>query len=431
MTTKLAGRCFALSAMIAAFAATAPADEVTDWNTIMFQTLLPSGITPLVTTRVVAMVQASVFDAVNGIESRYTPIHVTQKAPHGASRRAAAVEAAYATLLHFFPAQQALLDEKRSISLAGISRTQEEDDDDQSVAQGIAWGDQVAAAIWDWRSSDGFTPAPPPFTGSTDIGKWRPTPPALAPFAGVQFSYMTPWAIESPGQFRPAGPPALDSAQYAADFNETKTFGSISSSVRTPDETLYSQFWAASTANYYWNNVALTLSAPKHLKLVANARLLAMVNLAMADAAIGCWEAKVHYLFWRPITAIREPTDSTINPDTSPDPNWTPLLATPAHPDYPSGHSCVSGAAGGVLAAFFGDHHSFSLGSDVMTTVTRSYTSISGAVHEVQNARVFAGIHFRTATNDGVALGSNVAGWLRTHSMLPLDQESDDEHADQ
>ena len=287
----------------------------------------------------------------------------------------------------------------------------------------------VAAAISAWRSTDGFTPTPPPFFGVTAIGKWRST----VPFAGLQFSYMTPWAIQSPGQFRPAGPPALSSAQYAADFNEVKAFGSLSSAVRTPDETLYSQFWAASTASYYWDQAALTLAAPKHLKLVANARLLALINLAMADAAIGCWEAKFHYLFWRPVTAIHEPTDSLINPDTSADPTWSSLLALPAHPDYPSGHSCVSGAAGGMLAALFGDNHSFSLGSDVMLGVTRFFTSVSGAVHEVQNSRVFGGIHFRTATNDGVALGAHVAEWVRTHSMMPLrgDKEDDQHERDQ
>jgi hypothetical protein len=231
---------------------------------------------------------------------------------------------------------------------------------------------------------------------------------------------MTPWAISSPGQFRAAGPPALNSAQYAKDFNETKVWGSNSSAIRSADETLYSLFWNASTAPYYWDQIALELASENHLTLSENSRLLALTNVAMADAAIGCWESKAHYLFWRPITAIREPTDSTINPTTSPDLTWAPLFATPAHPEYPSGHSCVSGAAGRILSNYFGDQNSFSVISDVMPGVTRYFSSITAATDEVKNARVFAGIHFRTATNDGQTLGVNTADWVQTHSFLPV-----------
>jgi hypothetical protein len=212
----------------------------------------------------------------------------------------------------------------------------------------------------------------------------------------------------------------LNSPQYATDFNETKVWGSLTSPVRSPDETLYSLFWNASTAPYYWDQIASSLAAAHHLTFSENARLLAMTNVAMADAAIGCWEAKAHYRFWRPITAIHEPSDSSINSATVADPAWTTLFVTPAHPEYPSGHSCVSGAAGRVLANYFGDDNSFSVTSDVMLNVTRYFPSISAATTEVRNARVFAGIHFRTATNDGQALGANVADWLQTHSFLSV-----------
>jgi len=400
-------------------AGTVQADEVSDWNAIMFQAALTANTTPLVTTRVAAIVQAAVFDAVNGIERRYTPIHVTADTPSGASQRAAAVEAAYASLVLLYPTQKSTFDAQRAISLAGIASGSAAEHS-ESIERGINWGDQVAAAIWAWRNTDGFTPAPAPYSGVVAIGKWRSTPPGLLPFAGFQFSYMTPWVINSPDQFRPGGPPSLNSAQYAADFNETKVWGSLSSPVRSPDETLYSLFWNASTAPYYWDQIAISLAAANHLTFSENARLLAMTNVAMADAAIGCWEAKVHYLFWRPITAIREPTASAINPATSPDPAWTPLFATPAHPDYPSGHSCVSGAAGRVLANYFGDDNSFSVTSDVMLGVTRFFPSITAATAEIRNARVFAGIHFRTATNDGQTLGINVADWLQTHSFLSV-----------
>jgi hypothetical protein len=212
----------------------------------------------------------------------------------------------------------------------------------------------------------------------------------------------------------------LNSTQYATDFNETKLWGSFSSPVRSPDETLYSLFWNASTAPYYWNQIALSLAAENDLTFSQRARLLALVNVAMADAGIGCWDAKLHYLFWRPITAIREPTATTINPATSPDPDWNALFATPPHPDYPSGHSCVSGAASKVLLNYFGEGNSFSVTSDVMLGVTRYFSSIKAATDEIKNARVFAGIHFRTATNDGQTLGSNVADWTQAHAMRPV-----------
>jgi hypothetical protein len=238
---------------------------------------------------------------------------------------------------------------------------------------------------------------------------------------------MTPWVINSPGQFRPAGPPALTSARYAADFNETKTMGSQTSATRTADQTVYAWLWASSTASYLWNNVAVSLierahDGAHHPNTLKNARLLAMLNLAMADAAIGCWEAKYHFVFWRPITAIPL-ADTDNNPATIADPAWMPLFATPAHPEYPSGHSCVSGAAGVVLATFFGEKTRFSVTSDVMPGVVRQFDSFSDALEEVRNARIFAGIHFRSATNDGQALGVSVADYVLHHAMQPVDAE--------
>ena len=190
--------------------------------------------------------------------------------------------------------------------------------------------------------------------------------------------------------------------------------------MRSPDETLYSLLWQASSSSYFWDQIAIELSTADHLTLSENARLLALLDVAMADAGIGCWEAKAHYRFWRPITAIHEPTGTAINPATSTDPLWAPLFATPAHPDYPSAHSCVSGAAGRVVSNYFGDSNSFSVTSDVMLGVRRFFSSISAATDEIKNARVFAGIHFRTDTNDGQALGVNVDEWVQAHAFLPV-----------
>ncbi len=398
----------------------ARADEVTDWNQIMLQTALAAvpPTNPLVMSRVGAIVQASVFDAVNGIERRYTPIHVEPAADRGASRRAAAVQAAYAALVNLYPAQKSTLDEERAASLAGIASGPGADHS-QSIARGIAWGQTVADAIWAWRSTDGFAPPPPPFLGGLAVGQWRPTPPAFLPGAAPQFATMTPWAIESPSQFRPAGPPALDSDRYTSDFNETKTMGSLTSGARTADQTLAAQFWAASTAIYYWDTIAVSVGADHHNTLSENSRLLAVLNVAMADAAIACWDAKYTYVFWRPVTAIPlAATDG--NPLTVDDPSWVPLLTTPNHPEYPSAHSTVSGAAAEVLSDYFGDDTSFSVGSDVMVGVVRSFTSFSEALDEIKDARIDAGIHFRSACDDGQVTGIAVADYVLANAAQPL-----------
>jgi hypothetical protein len=415
------------------------ADNVIDWNQTMFRAGLVAGTSPVVMSRVAAIVQAAVFDAVNGIDRRYAPIHVPPAGPAGASRDAAAVQAAYATLVQLYPTQKPLFDARLAVSLAVIATHTSS----ASVASGVSWGQTVANAILAWRSADGFTPAPPPFLGSATVGVWRPTPPAFAPGAVPQFAYMVPWVIASPSQFRPGGPPPLASARYAKDFNETKSIGDLTSAIRTPDQTVYSWFWNSGTAIYIWNNLAVSLinraddddrDNPRdrdrdrdfdddshHDTTLKNARLLALLNLAMADAAIGCWEAKYNYIFWRPVTAIPEAAADG-NAATAADATWAPLFATPAFPEYPSGHSCVSSAAGVVLADAFGERTHFTIESDAMPGVTRSFRSFSSALEEVKNARVFAGIHFRTATDDGQVLGDAVGHYVLEHAVQRVER---------
>jgi len=418
---------------IGLFAATAHADEVTDWNQTMLRASLVAGSTPLAMSRISAIVQASVFDAVNGIERRYSPIHVPATGPASASRRAAVVQAAYIALVKLYPAQLSTFDARRTISLASIAA----DESGAAIASGIAWGENVANLIWEWRLTDGIGNSTPSWPGNTTIGQWRPTP--NAPYPGTsangagypQFVFMTPWVIAAPSEFRPAPPPSLTSARYARDYNETKSMGSFSSSTRTSDQTTAAFFWQASTASYFWNHLAVSLieagdsedgerddrddrgrdhDGDHHhgrSSLLDNARILGTLDVAMADAAIGCWDAKYAYNYWRPITAIRETADDG-NGRTTPDPAWAPLFATPAFPEYPSGHSCVSGAAAAILAHEFGEKTHFRMTSDVLLGVTRSFKSFSAALEDVKDARVFAGIHFRTATEVGQALGASV-----------------------
>jgi hypothetical protein len=395
------------------------ADEVTDWTQIMVKaTLVPPLMPGPVLTRSTAIFQSAVFDAVNGIERRYTPVHVPPDAAPGASQRAAAVQSAYAILVRLFPGQVATFNLERAQSLAWIASGPAAENS-QSIARGIEWGQTVADSIWAWRSTDGFANVPPPFLGGLAPGEWRPTPPLFVPGLVPQLAQVTPFLISSPSQFRPAGPPALTSAEYTADFNEVKSQGSISSATRTPDETLYAQFWASTNAADFWDPVAISLAAQRNLTMSKTSRLLALVNLAMGDAAIACWDAKYAYVFWRPITAIQlAATDG--NPDTAPDFSWQPLIATPPFPEYTSGHSCVSGAAARILSAYFGESTPIAVTSDVMPGVTRFFPGFSAALDEVKSARVFAGIHFRSACDDGQMVGIGVADYILSYGLLPV-----------
>src|SRR5262245_18458326 len=332
---KAAFRISLLFLLLIQFPGMARADEVTEWNQIMVETLRLGGSAVVVSTRPAAIVQSAVYDAVNGIERRYTPIHVEPAAAPGASVRAAAVQAAYASLVQLFPAQKPALDAKRETSLAAIASS-EAVEHSQSFERGIEWGQTVADAIVAWRNADGFSPAPPPYTGGTAVGQWRSTPPAFAPFTAIQLGTTTPWVISSPSQFPVSGPPMLNRPQYTQDFTEVKRVGSIGSIFRTADQTLAARFWNSSAPNYQWNSIAISLGEERHTTLSENSRLLAMMNVAIADAAITIWRWKRVYEFWRPITAIQL-ADMDGNPFTEKDASWEPLLATPPYPDYPSG----------------------------------------------------------------------------------------------
>ena len=397
-------------------------DEVTDWTQIMLLANHTAGVTPVIASRNGAIVESSVFDAVNGVKGHYSSIHVAPAAPKGTSARAAAVQAAYVSLMHIYPAQSATFNAARTDSLNAILATNGGDNRQAkiqgSVDQGVAWGQQVADAIWTWRSTDGFTPAPAPYFGDTNVGDWRPTPPAFASGASPQFAYMTPWVIASPSQFRPAGPPALGSALYAQVFNETKIMGRATGSPRTADQTLLALFWQSSSATYFWNSVGLRLTATREMTLLDNAHLFGALNVAIADSVIAAWDAKYYFHSWRPVTAINL-ADTDGNLATDVDTSWTPLIPTPGHPEYPSAHSTFSGGGAAVLASFFGQDTPFTVDSDAMPGVTRSFTSFNQALAELADARVFGGIHFRTACDDGLVLGRAVGNYVLQNAFLP------------
>jgi hypothetical protein len=395
-------------------------DPVLEWIDVMNAAVLTAGTAPNVTSRVVALVSASVFDAVNGIEPRFRPLLVRPDAPHHASQRAAAIQAAYAILLNLYPTQSGKLTTRRNASLTALALTEKA----ESIAAGVAWGQTVADAIWTSRLADGFAPGPPPFLGAPNVGVWRPTPPANASGATPQIATMTPWVLTRPSQFRLPPPLALNSPDYAADLNEVKVMGTLSGSMRTPDQSELALFWALNTP-LAWDRIAAQLSATRGLTLAENAHLFALLNIALSDSLIACWDSKYRFVFWRPITAIRAgltPMDA--------DPLWEPwldfLTGTPAHPEYPSAHSSMSGAAAFILAAAFGENSAFTVTSEVRPG-TRSFSSFSDAIAEIADARVFGGIHFRTSCVRANALGRAVADYVSRHALRARGDDRDDE----
>jgi hypothetical protein len=413
----LAGAAWAAPPATAAAAGpgTSQPDTVTQWNLTMIAGLEAAAIPPPPAARIGAIIQASVFDAVNGIAHRYASYHVAPAAPPGASRDAAAASAAYTALVALIPAQKPLFDAQLSATLAQLS-------DDPShpgpaVRRGLAWGQTVAGDILAWRAGDGFT-APPPYTAGSAPGDWQPTPPLFLgpPQAPLfrQFAAMTPFALTSPSQYLPPGPPPLTSARYAQDLAEVQALGSATSTVRTAEQTQTAVFWQADTPAAMWNRVADQLAQANDLPLAPNARLLAQLNIALADATIAVWKAKATYNFWRPVTAIRAASD----------PAWTPLLPTPAFQEYPSAHSGVSSAATAVLAAFYGNNTPFTVTSAGLRGARRDFTTFTSAVQQIGDARIFAGFHFRFSCTDAAALGAQVARYVTSTLMLPVHRTS-------
>ena len=390
---------------------TAPLDMVTQWNLTMIAGLEAAAIPPPPSARIGAIVQASVFDAVNGIERRYAFYRVAPAAPHGTSRAAAAIGAAYTTLVALIPGQKPLFDAQLAATLAQIS--DDPSHPGRSIQRGLAWGRTVATDILTLRATDFATPPPPYVVGSAP-GDWQPTPPLfLGPPAAPlfrQFATMTPFALTSPAQFAPPGPPPLTSARYARDLAEVAAFGSATSTVRTAEQTQTALFWQNDTPAAIWNRAADQLAQDHHLTLIGNARLLAQMNIALADATIAIWNAKNTDNFWRPVTAIRATSD----------PAWTPLLPTPVFQEYPSAHSGVSSAAASVLAAFYGNDTSFTVTTAGLTGVQRDFTSFSAAVLQVEDARIYAGFHFRFSCIDAATLGRHVARYVTHTLMQPL-----------
>jgi hypothetical protein len=420
----------ALALIALASPTVARADAVTDWNAIASTAIVTTaGQPPPVSALSFAMVQGAVYDAVNGIDRGYQPYLVQPNANPKDSKEAAAATASFRVLVGFpdlpglFPAQLPTLQPQYDAYIANLP-----DSPPGSRAAGIIIGETTARAMLEARLNDGRF-GPPPQLYPPAPGIWRPTPPNFANDPAPWGGNVLPFLVPSAEMLRTDGPNALTSVDYAEDFNEVKELGSLTSITRTADQTDAAIFWQ-DHAIALWNRIFRTLVNSQGLDIVESARLFAMENLAAADSQIGGWNDKYYWQSWRPITAIRE-ADTDGNPATEADPAWLPLfdpttavcnpplLVTPPFPEHPSGHACATSAFVHTLQNFFGtDRIGFSAFSNKSCT-TRSFDRFSHALKEVIDARVWAGIHFRTADVQGAVLGRKVAHYMTRHYFQP------------
>jgi len=400
-------------------------NQVLEWNQILIDTLVQGNAVNATSPRLSAIVHTAIFDAYNGIERRYTPIYVQPAAPRGASRRAAVIAAAYTTLHALFPTRQSDLDARYAASLAALY-DDEDDDGGQSRERGIAWGVQVANAVLAWRAADGFSGSYPAFRGGPAVGQWRPTPPLLASMASQPLAFTQPFVLASATQFQPPAPRGFLTSTYVDDFNTVKSLGRFSGSTRTDDQTALAPFWDGN-ASVHWNQAANQMARANDLSMSKANRLLAVLNIAMADTMFTTWNGKRHYaesdtlVTWRPITAITL-ADLDFNPGTEADVNWTPLISTPSHPEYPAGHPSLNGAGATVLLTWFDDAQTFTLTTRAnnIDLPSRTYTSISQARMDGNNARVWGGMHYPSTVAISNQLGETIANYINEHAMQPL-----------
>ena len=386
-------------------------NAVVGWHAVMESSVAGSGRKNAVALPYYAYVDVAMYDAVNAIDRRFQPFAVQVNAPPGASEDAAAASAAHDVLVHYLPAQAAKFDAALASSLAAIA-------DGQSKTDGISVGQAVAAQWLVLRTGDGLE-APIPYAPGHGPGIWEPVPTYPAPPpntppapVGVWFTQFKPFALASADQFLAdiPPPPPLKSTTWARNFNLTKDYGELNSAVRTAEQTEIGRFWTDDAAAQY-SRAFRGLVASQGLSTADAARLAAMYSVIASDAVTACMNAKYHFAFWRPYTAIHD-ADTDGNRDTLVDPNWVPLTVTPGHPEYPANHGCVTEAVMDTLTAFFGtDEIPYSVTSAV-TGTTHSFSSFEDVVTEVDNARIYGGMHYRHSVLQGNRLGRLVTEYV-------------------
>lgn len=399
--------------LVAALLATrAGADVVTDWNAVAIQAT-PYPTSAILQSRILAITHAAMFDAIAAMDPVGATYAVSVKAPPGASREAAAASAAHGVLTRLVPGARDLLDRTWKASLGSIP-------DGPGKTDGINVGSEVAERLVALRRGDG-SDATVAMKYSAGPGRWQPTPPMNLPGMLPHWGAVKPFVLRSARQFEAKGPPAMGSPEFARDFDEVKSLGARMSRTRTADQTAAAIFWAIQTA-IPWNAAARAAAEAHHGSLAENARLFAVLNLACADSQIVGFEIKYRLQHWRPITAIRNAAAASAK--LVGDPQWEPLLGTPPHPDYPSTHALYSGAAEAVLKGFYGsDSVALSVTSPPVFGVTRTWNSFSQMAKEVDDARVWGGIHFRTADVDAHDLGRRIGEYALKNFPKPTNTD--------
>lgn len=393
-----------------------PADPVLAWNVTSASIALAAGSFQPEGLIRLASVQAAVFDAVVAIDGGFTPYVAHRRGPRGASVAAAVATAAHDTLVVRFPTQTASADASYGTALAAIP-------DGPAKSDGVTVGAQAAADVLAARSGDGLA-APVTYVFGSGPGVWilptDNTNPAMQTPQTPWVAQMRPFLIDRADQFRPGPPPALTSARYARDLNEVEAYGSATSSVRTPAQTDVARFWTANVLTFN-NAVARQITTALGFDAAQTARALALNMMIDADALITCFDAKYHYSFWRPFTAIRGAgTDG--NPATTADPTWVPLVPTPNHPEYPAAHACLSSADAVVYAALLGTRHINLSITSPATGTTHFFATPADIDNEVINTRVWAGLHYRTSGQVGIRLGTAVANAGLDDALAPTDR---------
>ena len=378
--------------------ARAHADAVTEWNVIALNaTAVPPN--SILQSRALAIVHGAIYDAVRAVDRKGDAYAIDVEAPAGTSAEAAVIAAAHGSLLRLAPAERPMLDAALSVSLSGIA-------DGQGKADGTALGQQIAEKTLALRSGDGAA-VKVAFTAKPGPGQYQLTPPQSLPAILAQWGSVAPFVLRTKSGLDMKGAPAFTTAQFARDFDEVRSVGARNSTTRTADQTAAAIFWTVQTA-VPWHAAARAASAAKGLSLSENARLFALLSMASADSQIIAFAEKYNRPHWRPITAIRAATDLNMTALKG-DIGWEPLLATPPHPEYPSAHAMFSGAAEAVLRGFFGnDEVDVSVTAPGPFGVTRTYRKFSELTAEVDNARVWGGIHFRSADVDGSEIGRKI-----------------------
>jgi hypothetical protein len=414
-----------------------PADEVCQWNIASCEITSVARQNAIITSRAVAMMHLAIHDALNAIERRYEPYVYDTAAETGAHAGAAIASAARDVLGGVIPGFPEMTPEQRSKAVELLDGTYKEAlakiPDGESKERGIATGQAAARAILNLRKPDKCD-ATIAYTPGTAPGQWRPHPnpvPANPPIENAakaagnspavlpHWGSVTPFTMAAPWQFRLGPPPGLETEAYAHDFEEVKRLGAKDGSERTAEQTEIAKCWYDGSP-HHWSRIARIVGAERRLDRWDHARLLALVNMAVADGYIAGADTRYHYNYWRPVTAIRA-ADEDGNAATSPAPAWETFLNTPALPDYPSTHSVCSGAAAVVLARFFGtDQVSFTMTSGPpFAGIERSFRSFSDAAKEVCDSRVYAGVHFRTACTEGLKLGQRIGRRAAATQLLP------------